>query len=334
MDQILQSSVTMLKTLSREHILESFASSFRKLFTFVTVMVTITYLLSRSEKVARLMTIKRSERKTKIILFLVMSVLIMLASHIAIITHEGGRMNIRDMFAILAGLLGGPFVGIPVGIIGGIYRYSLGGYTALGCGVATSVAGFLGSYLYRFKKFKLPEISFKAINTLFFLTLLMEIFHFIISSLVTTFFVPGVSELEMIKSSTPTEMLNMLTSGMAMILINPIGVATFMLIFRGLGLEQQRIQKLIEEKENIKESKKQIEELKSALEVKVKARTKELQELAESLEEKIKARTKELQKRIAELERFHKLTVGRELRMTELKKEIKRLKKELEKEKK
>jgi len=37
-----------------------------------------------------------------------------------------------------------------------------------------------------------------------------------------------------------------------------------------------------------------------------------------------------LQKRINELEKFHKLTIGRELRMAELKKEIQRLKKELE----
>lgn len=56
----------------------------------------------------------------------------------------------------------------------------------------------------------------------------------------------------------------------------------------------------------------------------------EIKKLQEELEEKVKERTKELQERVNELEEFHKLTVGRELKLAELKKEIKRLKSELE----
>jgi nitrate/nitrite-specific signal transduction histidine kinase len=67
------------------------------------------------------------------------------------------------------------------------------------------------------------------------------------------------------------------------------------------------------------------EESKMVLEIKVKARTRELEELAQTLEDKVKERTKELQKKIDELERFRRLTVGRELKMIELKKEIKKL---------
>jgi len=56
-----------------------------------------------------------------------------------------------------------------------------------------------------------------------------------------------------------------------------------------------------------------------------------LGEAKESLEIKVKERTRELQERVDELERFHRATVGRELKMMELKEEIERLKKELEK---
>lgn len=73
-----------------------------------------------------------------------------------------------------------------------------------------------------------------------------------------------------------------------------------------------------------------IEESRGVLEIKVRARTRELRMLADSLEKQVKERTKALQERIKELEKFQKLIVGRELKMVELKKEMKRLKEELE----
>jgi hypothetical protein len=45
----------------------------------------------------------------------------------------------------------------------------------------------------------------------------------------------------------------------------------------------------------------------------------------------VRERTKELERKVLELEKFQKLAIGRELRIIELKKEIKRLKEELEK---
>ena len=69
-----------------------------------------------------------------------------------------------------------------------------------------------------------------------------------------------------------------------------------------------------------------LEESKIVLQIKVKARTRELEELTKNLEGKVKERTRELEERLSELERFHKLTVGRELKMMDLKKEIEKLK--------
>jgi len=73
----------------------------------------------------------------------------------------------------------------------------------------------------------------------------------------------------------------------------------------------------------------ELEEAKVNLEIKIKIRTKELEKLAENLENQVKARTKELQQRVDELEKFHQLTVGRELKMVELKKEAKKLEEKL-----
>ncbi len=47
------------------------------------------------------------------------------------------------------------------------------------------------------------------------------------------------------------------------------------------------------------------------------------------LEEEVERKTQELQEKVEELENFHKIAVGRELKMIELKEEIQRLKEEL-----
>jgi len=76
-------------------------------------------------------------------------------------------------------------------------------------------------------------------------------------------------------------------------------------------------------------TKKELEESKTILEIKVRARTKELEELTKKLDEEVRNRTEELQEKVEELEKFQKLTVGRELKMIELKEENKKLKEEI-----
>jgi hypothetical protein len=99
-----------------------------------------------------------------------------------------------------------------------------------------------------------------------------------------------------------------------------------------IELKESNIELEEKVKERTKELEKKSEELQAAkdiLEIKVKARTRELEEFADGLEQKIQARTEELQERIDELEVFHKLMVNREMRMIELKEEVRVLKNEL-----
>lgn len=71
------------------------------------------------------------------------------------------------------------------------------------------------------------------------------------------------------------------------------------------------------------------EEARSVLEIKVAARTRELAELNKGLEGKVQKRTEDLQAKINELDKWHKLTVRRELKMVELKEKIEGLERQL-----
>ena len=75
----------------------------------------------------------------------------------------------------------------------------------------------------------------------------------------------------------------------------------------------------------------EIYNVRNTLKIQVEARTKALDREKKSLERKVKDRTEELQERVSELEKFQKLIVGRELKMVELKREIRELKKKSEK---
>lgn len=77
-------------------------------------------------------------------------------------------------------------------------------------------------------------------------------------------------------------------------------------------------------------AKRDLEVERNTLEEKVNERTKQLNDEKMKLEEKVQERTKDLQERVDQLESFHRLATGRELKMVELKDEVKQKDKEIE----
>ncbi|MDQ0271481.1 two-component system sensor histidine kinase LytS [Cytobacillus purgationiresistens] len=72
---------------------------------------------------------------------------------------ESALANTRVMGVVIGGLLGGPTVGLGAGLMAGIHRYSLGGFTDLSCSLSTIIAGVAAGYFGMKRKQKGKNIS-------------------------------------------------------------------------------------------------------------------------------------------------------------------------------
>ncbi|WP_394366838.1 LytS/YhcK type 5TM receptor domain-containing protein [Mesoterricola silvestris] len=63
---------------------------------------------------------------------------------------HGAIANARAIGPVLAGLIGGPFLGTAVGLLSGLHRFTFGGFTAVACGVSTTMEGLIGGLVGRY----------------------------------------------------------------------------------------------------------------------------------------------------------------------------------------
>ncbi|HDS46217.1 MAG TPA: hypothetical protein ENN68_09090 [Methanomicrobia archaeon] len=123
----------------------------------------------------------------------------------------GAIANVRDLGPMIAGLLGGPAIGLGAGLIGGVHRYFLGGLTGLPCALATVLAGLFGGMIYLSRDGKfigvLGAVIFAA---------LMESLHM---GLILVLAKPYADAVAVVK-----------TIGMPMVLANALGMLIFALI--------------------------------------------------------------------------------------------------------
>ena len=73
---------------------------------------------------------------------------------------RGAIANTRAIGPILAGLIGGPWLGAAVGLTGGLHRWWLGGFTGLACGLSTLTEGIIGGmvHLYLVRRGRSEEV--------------------------------------------------------------------------------------------------------------------------------------------------------------------------------
>jgi sigma-B regulation protein RsbU (phosphoserine phosphatase) len=116
----------------------------------MTVIAVVAYLVSRTNWFFDLCNRKITLRNGLLIvgIFGAMSIF----GNYSGVEIFGAIANVRDLGPMIAGLVGGPIVGLATGLIGGAYRYSMGGFTAVPCSLATVLSGLFGGLVWIWKK--------------------------------------------------------------------------------------------------------------------------------------------------------------------------------------
>lgn len=135
----------------------------------VGVLITLAFLLSRMKSFRNVVQ-KEHAMKEKIIFIFIFGSFGIISNFTGVEIDSGvvtsnvwqtdvdidsAIANTRIMGVTIGGLLGGPLVGIGVGLIAGFHRLTLGGFTAVACAFSTILAGIVTGVLGKY--FVIPK---------------------------------------------------------------------------------------------------------------------------------------------------------------------------------
>ena len=193
-------------------------SSLLVLLQLIGVIIVVAYLLTRSRLFPEVLD-GHPTLKTQIILILLFGALSIYGT-LSGVQFMGSPINVRDLGPMLAGLLGGPWVGLGAGLIGAAHRMSMGGFTVIPCSLATICAGLFGGLIWLACNRKFSGIT---IAVLF--AVLMEAFHMVLVLIICQPFDKALAVVSMVS--------------VQMILANAAGMFVFALMVENLQKERK-----------------------------------------------------------------------------------------------
>jgi len=103
------------------------------------LVIVVFYLLFQINYFSRILTGKINV-VNHILLAIIFGLLAVYGTYSGVQT-TGAIANIRNLGPMMAGFIGGPWSGLGAGLIGGIHRYFIGGFTAIPCTLGTIMSG-------------------------------------------------------------------------------------------------------------------------------------------------------------------------------------------------
>ncbi|MGI6130127.1 MAG: LytS/YhcK type 5TM receptor domain-containing protein, partial [bacterium] len=184
----------------------------------ICVIATSAFVFSRIPLFRRALG-KMATGRDKVLLTIGFGVFTLLGTYWGI-EVKGAIANSRAVGAVVAGLIGGPWVGLGAGAIAGVHRWLLGGFTGFACGLSTTVEGLVGGLVAR----RVSKVDWEVgLAT----GLTAELLQMAILLLVAK---PFAASLDLVK-----------TIAVPMILVNGAGVGIFISMLDTIKAEENRI---------------------------------------------------------------------------------------------
>ncbi|WP_243292318.1 sensor histidine kinase [Bacillus sp. FJAT-47783] len=208
----------------------------------IGIIVTVAFIMTRFRFFRQMIRSEKVSSKQQLIAIVFFGLFGIIGTYTGIAlnaeTHEYDRWvnnlqqseaiaNSRVVGIIIAGLFGGFRMGIGAGLIAGIHRFSLGGYTALACGVSAVVAGIIASFFHK----KLTQIR-------------------LFTALLVGAFAEAVQMLLIVLIAQPFDLAVSLVEEIAfpMIVANGLGTALFLLIIQSVLKEEEKAGAVVTQK--------------------------------------------------------------------------------------
>ena len=170
--------------------------------------------VTKTETVLRVI-FKRAQLIDYVVFILLFGLFSIFGTYLGIPEKYGAIGNVRDLAPMVAGLVAGPYVGLTVGLIGGIHRLFLGGVTGIACSLATVLAGLLAGVVYRLNKSKLLGVFSAMVFAAG-----IELLQF---GLVLLIVRPFTEAVEIVRATTPeTIVANSLGMGVSFVILHNI----------------------------------------------------------------------------------------------------------------
>lgn len=115
------------------------------LLSDMALIAMVAYLIGRSQYIVACVN-KPTVFRHWLTLTSIFSLLSILGTYNGI-PVEGALANTRLVGTLMSGIMGGPTVGLSVGIVSGLHRYLVGGFTAETCGVAAVLGGLFAGLI-------------------------------------------------------------------------------------------------------------------------------------------------------------------------------------------
>jgi len=199
--------------------MDIFTFSIHNIFALLqqmSIILVIAYLFTKSP-FFRSFQIQTLHGRQLLSLYLIFSIFSILGTYFGLRIYDA-IANTRAIGAVLAGIIGGPWLGLAVGLTSGIHRFFLGGFTALSCALSTTVEGMVGGlvHLYLVRTYQQHRLLSPLVA--FLTTMLAECLQMVIILLLSEPFSQAVALVRII--------------ALPMILSNSAGAAIFVSIIR------------------------------------------------------------------------------------------------------